>query len=863
MVFGRLSIRTKLAIVMTLLLAIISVAVYVYFPARLKQQALDSMVQNGTVLAEMTSFSMARGLNARDPAAVAEVLTAMRRNPDIVYVVVFDARGTVYAGFNELMASQMSFRSIPMKRVQTVSSLPGAAVPQEVGSLGSEGHQVSGGFSSDGSVYQALAPVRYQGRLIGQLYLGLSLEGINASIVRSKATVALVTAVAFMVGVIGVIVLSTLITEPLQRIVNTAGQIAEGDLSRRADVHGGDEVGQVAVAFNLMIDRVHAAWRELEEWGRTLELRVSERTRELKDEVDERRRAEEALRLSEEQYRLLIERNLAGVYIASEDGRIVSCNEACARIFGHDSRDQFLTGTATVPYRHRRDRDSIMRRLYLDGTVMNEEVELSDGGGRSIWVLENIRLVAAKDDAPASLEGIVLDITDRKQSEADIAFKAYHDLLTGLPNRDLFLDRLRVVLQHAQRQESNLAVLFLDVDNMKGINDTLGHDTGDKLLRMFGERLSSTLRGGDTVARVGGDEFLILLSHIHSGHDAEAVAAKIRDRVSEVFLVEEDEMHITMSIGVAVFPTDGTTPEELIRNADGAMYRIKESGGDGFDLCTQIGKTGLGRLSLEKEIRAGLEREEFVAYYQPQVKLSTGLLSGVEALVRWNHPNRSVVEPAGFITVAEQTGLIALMGEAVLRQACLQMVAWQAAGTAPPRISVNVSARQFHQRDFIGLIERILVETQCDPARLELEITESVAVQKTDRSLRMLRRFREMGITIAVDDFGTGQSSLAYLKRFPIDAVKIDKSFVFDIDKRASDEWIVTAVLLLAQQLGLRTVAEGVESHAQLAFLSDHGCEEIQGYLISRPLPAAAFEQRFLQTGMAIPLLAFGRSEQG
>lgn len=849
MSLGRPSIRTRLTIMMTLLLAIMSVAVYVYFPSRLKRQAVDSVVQNGAALAEMTSFSIARGLSARDPSAIAEVLAAMRRNPDLVYVVVLDSSDLVYANYNELMASQVDFRSIPMKAIGATSQ--------------SEGRQVTGGFSSDASVFQAAAPVRYQGRQVGQLYLGLSLDPINASIARSKATIALVTAIAFMAGVVGVFVLSTLITGPLQRIVNTAEQIAEGDFSRRADVHGDDEVGQLASAFNLMIDRVHAAWRELEQWGKTLELRVSERTRELRDEVEERRRAEEALRLSEEQYRLLIERNLAGVYIASEDGRIVSCNEACARIFGHDSRDEFLAGAATVPYKRRRDRESIMRRLHQDGAVMNEEVELSGSRDRSIWVLENIRLIPAQGGASASLEGIVLDITDRKKSEADIAFRAYHDPLTGLPNRDLYLDRLRVELSHAQRERTELAVLFLDVDNMKIINDTLGHDTGDRLLRMFGERLSSTVRRGDTVARVGGDEFLVLLSHIHGAKDAEHVAKKIRSRMSEVFLVEEDEMHVTTSIGAALFPADGATAEDLIRNADGAMYRVKEAGGDGFELCSQIGRSGLGRLSLEKQIRAGLEHDEFVAYYQPQINISTGVLSGAEALVRWNHPNRSVVEPGGFIAVAEQTGLIALLGEVVLRKTCLQMVSWQAAGAAPPRLSVNVSARQFHQRDFVGMIERILGDTNYDPRKLELEITESVAIQKTDRSLRMLRRLREMGITIAIDDFGTGQSSLAYLKRFPIDAVKIDKSFVLDIERHASDEWIVTAVLLLAMQLGLRTVAEGVESEAQFAFLAEHGCEEAQGFLISRPVPAPVFEQRFLRTKLAMPLLSARHADAG
>jgi diguanylate cyclase (GGDEF)-like protein/PAS domain S-box-containing protein len=852
MVIGRLSIRTKLTVVMTLLLAMTSVAVYVYFPARFRQQAVDSVVQKAAALTEMTSYSIARGVASHDLSAVAEVLAAMRRNPDLVYIAVLDERGAVYAGFNELAANQVGYRSIPMRRLRAGLQLPSGAFPQDVRRAGLT-REIDGGFSSDGSVYQTSSPVRFHGHAVGTVYLGMSLDQIRADINRSKATIALVTAVTFMAGVLAVFALSTFITGPLQRIVQTAERIAEGDLSQRADVQRGDEVGQLASAFNLMIDRVHSAWRELEQWGKTLELRVADRTRELTAEVEERRRAEEALRRSEEQYRLLIERNLAGVYVASADGTILSCNEACARIFGFPSREEFLAGSAPVPYMYRHDRDSIMRRLAENGTLTNEEVELAGRDGRSIWALESIRLIPANEGAPASLEGIVLDITDRKRSEEEIAFKAYHDALTGLPNRALFLDRLRIALALAERNGTELAVLFLDLDDMKIINDTLGHATGDDLLRMLGDRLETTLRRGDTVARVGGDEFLLLLAQIHGERDAESVASKIHERLTEPFLVEDDEMLVTTSIGVAVYPADGDTAEALIRSADGAMYRIKERGGNGFELCSRMGRSGLGRLSLEAQMRSALESDEFEVYFQPQVNIATRALSGAEALVRWNHPDRSVVEPAAFIAVAEQTGLIASIGEVVLRKACSQMVAWQESGNAPPRISVNVSARQFYQRDFIGMVERVLAETRYQPHNLELEITESIAVQKTDRSLRMLRRLREMGITIAIDDFGTGQSSLSYLKRFPVDAVKIDKSFVFDIEKHASDEWIVTAVLMLATQLGLRTVAEGVESEAQCAFLGEHGCMDMQGYLISRPVPAAIFEKRMLLKPTAKP----------
>ena len=844
-VIGRLPLRTKLALVMTLLLAATSLSVYHYVPQQMERQALHFVIQKSAGLTEMAAYSTGRGLSAHDPAAVAEALTAMRRNPDLLYLMVLDAGGAPFAAFNELLASQSAYRSIPMKTLDETLRLPrGVVAPVRQ----QADFAVSGGASADGAVYQTFAPVRYRGRRVGSLFLGVSLARVHEQTARSRATIALVTVVAFLLCTTAVFVLSTFITGPLKRVVETAEQIAAGDLSRRAPVGSSDEMGQLARAFNVMIDRLHAAWTELELGARTLESRVEARTRELQDEVDERRRAEEALRRSEERYRLLFERNLAAVYIGSADGRILSCNDACARLFGYTSRQELLedTGAGGVPYMNRHDRDSIMRRLREDGTVMNEEVELCGRNGESIWVIENVCMIHPGATGTASLEGILLDITDRRRTEEEIAFKAFHDELTRLPNRSLFLDRLEIALAQAQRNTTASAVMFIDLDDMKVINDTLGHSTGDSLLKLVAERLSRTLRRGDTVARVGGDEFLVLLAQIGGEADAVNVAEKIQVALADGFLVNSDELHITASIGVAIYPSDGATAEQLIRHSDGAMYRVKERGGNNFELCSRSGRGGPGRLSLEQQIRAAIERDELTVFYQPQVAIATLALSGAEALVRWNHPDGTLVEPAGFIPVAEQSGLIAPLGELVLRKACQQMVAWQSSHDAPPRVAVNVSARQFFQRDLPGMISLVLAETGLDPACLEIEITETVAMQKTDRSLRMLRQLREMGISVAIDDFGTGQSSLGYLKRFAVDTVKIDKSFVRDVDGRGSDAWIVTAVLLLAKQLGLRTVAEGVETEAQRAVLAANGCTDMQGFLISRPIPPRLFAEQFL-----------------
>ncbi|PYQ51589.1 MAG: hypothetical protein DMF59_07400 [Acidobacteria bacterium] len=468
-----------------------------------------------------------------------------------------------------------------------------------------------------------------------------------------------------------------------------------------------------------------------------------------------------------------------------------------------------------------------------------------------MWALENVRLIPGDGGDEPTLEGILLDINDRKRIEGDIAFRAYHDELTSLPNRALLLDRVGVAMANVQRKKQRLAVMFLDLDALKVVNDTLGHGVGDSLLKMVAGRLSEALRRGDTVARVGGDEFVILLPEISREADAQRAAQKILRTIAKPYVLESDELHITASVGVAIGPRDGATPESLIRNADGAMYRAKQSGGNRFELYSHVGPGIIGRTAQEAELRQAIDRDEFLLYFQPQVTIDSREVVGVEALVRWNHPERGMIEPAGFIPVAEQTGLITVLGEIVLRKACQQGVEWQRSGCLVPRIAVNVSPRQLYQRDFVGMVTRILNMTGFDPHLLELELTESMAMQKSDRSRAILKNLRGMGIAIAVDDFGTGQSSLSYVKQFAVDTVKIDRSFVIDVVRKKSDQSIVSAVLLVANQLKLRTIAEGVETDAQCEFLQERGCREIQGYLISRPLPADRLRRTFLRSATA------------
>lgn len=837
---SRLAVGTKLALVMTLILAVVSVWIYSYFPKKLHAMAVDALAKRATAIADVTAFSVAPALQSHDRVSAAAALTALRRNSDLIFFTVRAADGSTFASFNEMIAASLGPFREPARDAAGRRPIVSGMAPGEAS-------ETTGAFSEDDRAYQTSTPIRYHGRLIGTLTVGFSLDRMVSEMGRSKAIVALATLLAFALGVVAVFALSTVITGPLRRIADTAESFAAGEMTSRASVESGDEVGQLATAFNLMLDRIAAARGELENLNRTLEQRVAIRTEELTGEITERRRAEDNLRRSEERYRLLFERNLAGVYIASNDGHIISCNDACARLFGFEFAEDFIEEGDGIAYVNSHHRQSVLHRLALNGAVFNEEVMLRNREGQSVWALENARLVPGRDGAAPTLEGILLDITDRKKAEEEIAYRAYHDELTGLPNRPLFADRVEVALANAQRKKIRIAAMFLDLDDLKIVNDTLGHATGDALLKLVAQRLKETLRQGDTIARVGGDEFVVLLPEVNHEADALRAANKILRSIVKPFVLEADELHITASIGLAIGPRDGDSAEALIRNADGAMYRAKQSGGNRLELYRRVGPAILGRVAQEEELRLAIDRDEFTLLFQPQVTIDRRELVGVEALVRWNHPERGMIEPAGFISVAEHTGVITTLGEIVLRKACEYGIEWQAKGCALPRIAVNVSPRQLYQRNFVGMVERVLSMTGFDPSLLELELTESMAVNRSERSRAILRSLREMGIAIAVDDFGTGQSSLTYLKQFPVDTVKIDRSFVVDVTRKLSDQSIVSAVLLLANELGLRTIAEGVETDDQCEFLRDHGCHEIQGYLISRPLAPEILQRRFLQ----------------
>ncbi|MCL4184034.1 MAG: EAL domain-containing protein [Burkholderiaceae bacterium] len=508
----------------------------------------------------------------------------------------------------------------------------------------------------------------------------------------------------------------------------------------------------------------------------------------------------------------------------------------------------------------RRDGGTFIARIRAKAVDPRQPVH-----GGTIWIVEDItehrRTVEALRRAHDELEKRVRERTEalaransrlrdeiavRETAERRIRHLAHHDVLTGLPNRRLLHKRLDLALTAARGGRCCVAVIFIDLDRFKTINDSLGHTVGDALLKAVATRLTEVLRPGDTVSRVGGDEFVLILGSTSGPDDAAAVSQRLLEHLSRPYEIGGYSLRVTPSLGISVFPGDGEDPPTLLSRADAAMYHAKAEGRQCFRFFTEeVQRASTLRLQLENELHGAIARGELLLHYQPRFDLVDGTLSAVEALVRWQHPRRGMVSPAEFIPLAEETGLIQPIGDWVLREACRQQRRWRDLGFGPWPMAVNLSARQFGSRDLTESIRAIVAEAGIEPDALEIEITESALMHDTGQTLETLRSLAALGIRISIDDFGTGYSSLAYLKRFPVHLLKIDRSFVRDIPSDADDATIVRAIAGLARSLGLRVVAEGVENREQERFLQGIGCDEGQGFLFAPPMPASVFERRF------------------
>ena len=556
--------------------------------------------------------------------------------------------------------------------------------------------------------------------------------------------------------------------------------------------------------------------------------------------ITERKQAEQALRQAEEKYRAIFEQSVVGMFQVASDGRPVSVNRAFAEMHGYDSPEQLLAEVSNVALQifvDPKQMDKLEHVLDNTGTVRGAEVEVQRRDGTRRFVRANVRAVRDKVGNIVLREGAVEDITDRKVAEDRIQFLAYYDVLTGLPNRTLFEDRMGKALAGASRQKRKIALLFLDLDGFKIINDSLGHSFGDLLLQEVAERLKKWSREQDTIARLGGDEFLIMLTQITDVPDVAVATERLMDAMTAGFVVEGHSFNMSCSIGVSIFPENGTDCETLIKNADAAMYGAKADGRNNFRFFTEEMNTqAVERLALESSLRSALARNQLFLMYQPQMDIATGRIAGLEALLRWRHPELGLVPPDKFIRIAEHSGLIVPIGEWVLRTACHQAKKWQDEALPAVSVAVNVSAVQFRQRGFCQLIRSVLQDTGLAPQYLELELTESLLLANAEVTLSVLKELKSMGITLAIDDFGTGYSSFSYLRQFKVSKLKIDRLFIRDVAVNANDAAITTAIIGMAKSLKIKVIAEGVEDEAQMSFLRAHQCDEIQGYYFSKPL---------------------------
>lgn len=542
---------------------------------------------------------------------------------------------------------------------------------------------------------------------------------------------------------------------------------------------------------------------------------------------------------------VVIETTRNGIIITDRDGNITEFNKFAEILTGSKKQD-----VTNKPIPDAKTNEFIKEVLQTGKEYENMEFMLHPRTGQD-------ELVCLFDAFPIRDENMQVmgafaqfrDITERYHTQKQINYLAYHDDLTGLPNRRFFTRHIDELLKHGVKENSIFAVMFLDLDSFKKINDTLGHNNGDVLLKLVAERLKTCCHApNQLVSRMGGDEFTILLQEITDHTEAIHVAEEIIKAFEKPFAVDGYEFYITASIGVVFYPQDGTNVEVLMKNADIALYRMKDDGKNNYNIFKPVpNSSGIERLTLEHSIRKALDLDEFVVYYQPQIDILTGNIIGTEALVRWNHPTLGLVPPTKFIPIAEETGLIVPLGEWVLKTACLQNQIWKDKGFPPMSVSVNLSSRQFSRYNLVDTIKEILLETHIDPQYLELEITESMTMN-VDVAIEVLGKLKELGIQICIDDFGTGYSNLYYLKLFSIDRLKIDQSFVRNIMTDSNDADIVATIIAMAHKLGIDVIAEGVETKDQLDFLRSQSCHEVQGFYYYPPLPAEQIERLLKKT---------------
>lgn len=681
--------------------------------------------------------------------------------------------------------------------------------------------------------------------LVGGLTAGLSLWLIYAG----SSTLSLI--LTLWLGGLALLVylrVDRLVLRPVAAIADTLQQWAAGDHAARALVTGDDEMATLAATLNRVLSAQDAAEQHQvrrDHKSRALIEQLTAQTVAHARDIAEHRQTEAALQEREQRFQTLFEYGPDAAYIVDMQSRFLEVNLQARRELGYSREELLQLRVADVDpdFRGRDAEEQFWQTPEQQQPVSFETTHRRQDGSR--FPVE-LRLGAIELDGRRCLFGFARNLSERRAAEQRIDYLAWHDPLTGLPNPILARDRLQQALAHAAREHSQVALLLLDLDRFKLVNESLGRGYGDRLLQAIARRLQETLRDADTVSRHGGDEFLILAIGLDNAEVVGRVAQKLLDTLAASFGLDGHELTITTSIGVSLFPDDGSDYETLLRKAETALRHAKDGGRNLYRFFNeQMNVNALGRLVLENRLRQALERDELRLHYQPLVELATGRIVGAEALLRWQSAELGMIAPAHFIPVAEESGLIVPIGVWVLREACRQAQAWRNEGLPALTMAVNISVVQFKRADMVNTVAQALAESGLNPGALELELTESVLIQDVDAALYTVRRLKDMGVRLAIDDFGTGYSSMSYLRRLAVDQLKIDQSFVRELSEDPEDAAIVRAIIQLGRTLRLTTLAEGVETAEQAAFLRREGCELAQGYYFGRPGPPELFTDGF------------------
>lgn len=845
----RISIGKKLLLIAVLSSAFVLLLVTIALLTTDTIAYKRSFVTELQTISRITGESAASAITFQDRKAAEQILLSLETVPFIRNAQLLDSDGNMFAFFAR-------------DGVSTAADLPvhrGRIEPS---------HNFSVAF------LDLHERIMLDGKPIGLLCVRADLAPLYKRLLVHILTVLAILVVSLTLALAVISRLQRIVTKPIQHLAALMRRVSdEKNFSVRVQIDTPDEFGALGAGFNEMLGQIQKRDDELEEARKHLEDLVAQRTASLvtakarlEEELAQHSLTEQALRESEERYALAAR--------GANDG-LWDWNLVTDQIY-FSPRWKAMLGYAggqidrPEDWFHLVHEDDIQRvrmdiDAHLNGTLEHLEnehrVRHRDGSYR--WMLT--RGVAVRDETgkPYRMAGSQTDITERKRAEQQLLYDAFHDGLTGLSNRTLFLDRLESAIKRKRRAPDSLfAVMYLDLDRFKIINDSLGHNAGDRVLIETARRLEANLRHGDTVARWGGDEFVVLAEDLEDLRQAETIINRIQKQLMIPFNIGDQEVTVTSSAGITTSDlTEYDKPAEMLRDADAAMYKAKNQGRDQYAIFSPVmHHEALALLQLEADLRKALESGEFRLHYQPIISLADGGVAGVETLVRWQHRERGLVPPADFIPLAEETGLIVQLGQWIMENACLQVDQWRRQGLRPFRVAINVSARQFWQQDFVEMIGNAIKRCGLEPEWIDLEITEGVIVQNTDVAIEMLSQLKEIGINLSLDDFGTGYSSLNYLHKFPIDTLKIDRSFIdlMGAQPNENDAEIVQAIITLAHNMNIRVVAEGVERFEQLFALQQMGCEYAQGFFFSRPVDAASTAE-FVRKHQTLPRMPADR----